>query len=127
MRRSWAGLILVLLTSCGGGIEVTGEDEGATVEATVGDTITLVLDSNVTTGYAWNLTQDLDTEVVRHVSDDYETTDDEDLDGGGGEETWVFEAVGPGTTDVALTYYFENEPDEPTEDFRFTVVVSDEA
>ena len=125
MRRSWVGLVLVLLTSCGGGIELTGEDEGTTVEATVGDTITLVLDSNLTTGYAWHLTEDLDQEVVRSVSSDYETTDD--TDGGGGEETWVFEAVGPGTTDVAFTYYFENEPDEPTEDFRFTVIVGEDA
>ena len=125
MRRLWVGLVLVLLASCGGGIEVTGEDEGSTVEAAVGDTITLVLDSNATTGYAWHLTEDTDPDVIEVVSSDYELTDDPGLAGGGGEETWVFEAVGPGTTDVNLTYYFQDDADEPTEDFGFTVVVAE--
>jgi predicted secreted protein len=51
-------LILVLLTGCAAtpsAIDLDAANNGTTLEPTSGQTINITLDSNITTGYKWNL------------------------------------------------------------------------
>lgn len=105
LRRLAVALAAVaLLAGCGGGgTELTAEDSGKTVGASVGDTFTLRLDENVTTGYAWQITQETDDGVVRMLGSDYEAPDT-DAVGAGGVREWRFEAVGEGRTTLSMEY-----------------------
>ena len=126
MRRILIAAVLLLAASCGpGGETITGADEGTTVELAPGERVTLELDSNSSTGYAWNLGVELDKNVVRLVSSDYEQVDD--TTGGGGVERWVFEAVRPGDQTIGLAYYFQDEPERTAEEFTFHIVVREDA
>ena len=128
MRRTTVCLVLlaVLVGACGPDkTALTGAGEGTTVELQPGERVTLRLDSNSTTGYAWNLAVELDKNVVRLASSDYEVVD-EGTEGGGGVETWVFEAVRAGDQTVELDYYFQDEPERTTQEFTFHVVVRED-
>ena len=127
MRR--IALCLVVMTTlavaCGPDeAALTRADEGTTVDLQPGERVTLRLDSNSSTGYAWNLAVELDKNVVRLVSSDYEQVDD--TTGGGGIETWVFEAVRAGDQTIQLDYYFEDEPERTSQEFTFHIVVRED-
>ena len=128
MRRTGLCLLLmaVLVGACRPDEAVlTGADEGTSVDLQPGERVTVRLDSNATTGYAWNLAVELDKNVVRLVSSDYEVVD-EGTEGGGGVETWVFEAVRAGDQTVQLDYSFQDEPERTTQEFTFHVVVRED-
>jgi len=71
------------------------------IEKTVGDTFTVTLDSNGTTGYAWET--DYDESFLELVSSAY-IGPDTDLVGAGGSEEFVFKALRQGTTELTLNY-----------------------
>ena len=112
MRRITAILFLAAtLAACGGStgggatIELTAADSGSAHPATVGDRIVISLDANATTGYSWQLAPGLDTSVVKFVSQDYQQAPaSPNMVGVGGTATLTFEAVGEGTTTIALAY-----------------------
>jgi inhibitor of cysteine peptidase len=104
------------------GLELGAEDDGTRVEVAVGEQITLRLEGNPTTGWAWRVTV-LDPAVVAPAGEpDYESSSD--ADGSGGTYTFRFEAIGPGSTTVVLQYFPSwEEPTEASETFTFTAVV----
>lgn len=123
-------LVTLTLTACGsdaepaeGGrtIDLTAEDSGSSVEAAVGDEIVITLESNVTTGYAWTLVTEPESEVLDLVDSEY-VAPDTDLVGAGGEEVWTFVATGEGTTALAMSYQ-RSSGDVAGEPFDLTVVV----
>ena len=118
------------LTACGsdaepaeGGrtIDLTAEDSGSSVEAAVGDEIVITLESNVTTGFAWTLVTEPESEVLDLVDSEY-VAPDTDLVGAGGEEVWTFVATGEGTTAIAMNYQ-RSSGETAGEPFDLTVVV----
>jgi len=123
-------LATLALTACGsdaepaeGGrtIDLTAEDSGSSVEAAVGDEIVITLESNVTTGFAWTLVTEPESEVLDLVDSEY-VAPDTDLVGAGGEEVWTFVATGEGTTALAMSY--QRSSDETAgELFDLTVIV----
>lgn len=120
-------LVLALaLAGCGGDggkIELTAADSGGRIEASTGDTITITLDSNVTTGFQWNLVTEPDGAVAKLVSSEYVPPED-GLIGEGGVEIWTFEAVAPGETDLGLSYFRPFEPESVDGTFAVTVAVA---
>jgi len=129
-----AGALLVLatllFTACGsdadpaaGGrtIELTAEDTGSTLSVGPGDEIVVTLESNVTTGFAWQLETEPASEVLDTVSSKYLAPDTE-LVGAGGEEIWRFVATGEGTTHVGMRYA-RSSGETAGEPFDLTVVV----
>lgn len=126
-------VIAVILAGCGGGDSDGGSEDGArtytdsseTIEVKVGDEFIISLESNATTGYAWQLTGELDEDVVELVGSEYIPEEGaEERVGAGGIEEWTFKASGRGSTTVSLEYvrsWEEGEPPAREEDFQVQV------
>jgi len=70
----------------------------------VGDTISIVLSSNASTGYRWELDDDeLDEDIVSYVSKQYYQGAGYGV-GVAGTEQWIFEGEEEGTTIIKLDY-----------------------
>ncbi|MCX6056312.1 MAG: protease inhibitor I42 family protein [Chloroflexi bacterium] len=111
-----------LLVSCGKTQEVTKEMNGQTISVKAGDSFTLTLAGNPTTGYVWELSE-LDQTFVSLTGDpDYRA--DSNLTGAGGVYTYKFNALKAGTTTLKLIYRRPWEKDiSPLETFKVTVEV----
>ncbi len=104
-------IILLVVTalfsmfSAGLGAVEIGEftDPAKPINIEAGKIIIITLASNKTTGYAWELAKDLDTNVVDFMKTEYiphETV----LVGSGGVEVWSFRAMGQGQTNIEFKY-----------------------
>jgi predicted secreted protein len=81
----------------------TASNNGDDVDVDEGETIGIILESNASTGYLWQLdTDELDDDVVSKVSSQYYQGGT--LLGAGGYEQWIFEAEEPGETTIRLEY-----------------------
>ncbi len=93
------------------------------IQARVGSEFKMVIESNPTTGYHWEIVGELDESVVEFVSRDYKPDAPQTV-GSGGVDEWVFKAVGAGDTTITLGYYPpSNDPTEPAQTETFTVIV----
>ena len=132
MRRITTILILAAtLAACGGGtagggttIELTASDSGSAKLAKVGDRIVISLEANPTTGYGWQQAPGLDDSVVKFVSEDYQQAPaSPNMVGVGGIDTLTYQAVGEGTTTIALVYLRSGDT-TAAQSFTVTVTVS---
>src|ERR1700751_2530945 len=95
----------------------------STIESKVGDTFTIPLEANHTTGYSWRLAQPLDPAILKQLGEKYE----EDNSGGvgvGGVETWTFQAMAKGATTLVFEYarpFEKNVPPAKTSKFKITI------
>jgi inhibitor of cysteine peptidase len=128
--RPWiVGLALVAaLTACGsddgggGAREVLdGSDVGTEITLGVGEEFEVRLDSNATTGYAWQVVEQPD--AIALVSSEY-VAPDTSLVGAGGVEVFVFEGVANGSGELRMDYVRSfDDPPEPAETADFQVQV----
>jgi inhibitor of cysteine peptidase len=110
--------------------EYKQDSAGTPIEAPLGSQFALVLESNPTTGYRWQLADPLNESVVILISQEYVQTKatGENTAGAGGEETWTFRAVGEGETEISLKYVRSWEAGSPSDEtVTFTVDVKKEA
>jgi inhibitor of cysteine peptidase len=142
MRRTfWGVLAFILLaslcvgvgTACSGSsasysvsgdnVNVDSSYSGKQVELAVGQSLVVTLESNITTGYSWSLTENSDGSVLSETGNEYiapQTT----LIGAGGKEEWTFKALKKGTSTISMEYSRPWETDTPpAETFDLTVVV----
>lgn len=120
MKRTLTFLLLaILLAACKSTTEIGPK---GLVETSVGKEFKIVLDSNPSTGYHWEIVGDLDDKVVEFVSKDYRA-DQPAAPGSGGSDVWVFKAVGTGDTTITLGYYPPDPSAEPAQTQTFTVTV----
>ncbi len=121
--RLWSLVCVVAMVSGCGGDEVVFTDPGAGFEVEVGDRFTVVLESNVTTGFSWQLERELPESLVTLVRDEY-IEPESDLVGAGGRQELTFEAVGDGSTFIQLWYIRTfDDPPEPADRAQFEVIV----
>ena len=121
-------ILIVLLVFSGcmiSGKTLTENDNGKNLNLKVNDIITIKLESNMTTGYKWNLSNDTDSNIITLISSDYKTVNaEETLIGGGGYETFNFKTKSKGSTAIILTY---NRPwekgKEPAKTYKINIVV----
>ncbi len=74
------------------------------LEVKAGDTFTINLDSNATTGFQWTVQAKIANEsVLSQIAHDYVAPNGKAL-GQAGTEQWTFKAVNAGTTTVSLSY-----------------------
>jgi len=74
------------------------------LEVRVGDTFTVSLFSNPTTGFKWpDLGKIADETILKQVDHEYEAPDS-DIPGAGGKEHWTFEALKEGKTTISMEY-----------------------
>ena len=81
----------------------TYRDPTVPVEVQQGTSFALVLESNPSTGYQWQLAQPLDTSVVQAMASKYRPAANA-MPGAAGSEEWLFRAAGAGRTTIVLSY-----------------------
>jgi inhibitor of cysteine peptidase len=120
-------MMVVTVAACGsddgGGARqvIDGGDIGTEITVGVGEEFELRLESNATTGYAWQVVEQPD--AIALVSSDYEAPDTS-LVGAGGMEVFVFEGVAEGSGELRLEYVRSfDDPPQPAETADFQVRV----
>ncbi len=117
-------LLAILLTACSS--KPAGPtDSGQTIVARAGEEFKLILESNPTTSYQWEIVKDtLDENLVQFIGKEYQSTSKPGLAGGGGLDIWTFKAVKPGEAKIVLGYYPpSNTPTDPKQTKTFYVSV----
>lgn len=118
-----------IITACSGestdpeNVYIADEaDSGQTVTMGVGDVLQVALEENQSTDYSWNVVTN--DEAVLKQSDKPAYEVDSEAEGAGGEATWVFDAIGPGTSVLRMVYALAQETAvEPAATFDLTVQV----
>ena len=127
-----AALILFLLTAAYifsgctiAGKTYTESNNGDNLNLKINDVITIKLESNTTTGYKWNLSEENNSGIIAIVSSDYTEKENKDnLVGSGGFETFTFKAVSRGSATIILTYNRPWEKDvQPEKIFKLNTLV----
>jgi inhibitor of cysteine peptidase len=119
-------LISISLAACGrndkSALKIS--DPQQPIEVGAGEEFSIVLESNPTTGYHWDIVGDLDANTVEFVKNEYTSTSAPNLVGGGGMEVWTFKAVNAGETHITLGYYPpSNDPVDAQQTTTFVVTV----
>jgi inhibitor of cysteine peptidase len=118
-------LAIALFSGCGAnGMNLTDADNGKQITVNQGDTITLTLESNPTTGYSWQVTETDNGILVQDGDPEYkQSSSSEGLVGAGGTETFHFKMIGTGTATLELGYLRPWESVPPVETFSLQIVV----
>lgn len=125
---------LVLKKACGGGSggaygivinvpDLPAGDQPIAVSFRAGDSFTIRIAANHTTGYQWRLAGAPDAKVVTCTGSTYEAPPDS-VPGKGGTEVWSFKATGKGSATIRLDYVRPWEVDAKpaaTQPFNVTV------
>ena len=103
----WLGVLFVILLVSGGcsvaEVQLDANSNGTQQELARGQTITVALDSNPTTGYSWAVS-DVDQNVLRQLGDPSYQSSNTNLVGSGGVQSFRFEAANAGMTTLKLVY-----------------------
>ena len=119
---------VLALAACGGkatepAVEPLNISEpGKSIEVTAGNEFKIIIESNPSTGYHWDLVGALDENIVQFVSRDYRA-DEPVAPGSGGKDVWVFQAIAAGETTITLGYFPPGVDGSPAQEVTFTVVV----
>lgn len=91
------------------------------MEVLTGETFNIVIDSNPSTGYHWEIVSELNG--VEFISTEY-TADEPVAPGSGGVDVWTFKAISAGEVKITFGYF---PPDvnvtEPQQTVTFHIVV----
>jgi len=136
MKKYWITAMLTVLAifAIGGTIAaaaadtnvilaLNAADSGKQITVNAGDSFTVTLDSNPSTGFAWLISAITDESVIDDVNNEFKGADTE-MVGAGGQEVWTFEALDEGTSTIEMQYSRSWEQGvEPAATFNVTVVV----
>ncbi len=98
----------------------TVDDHGTAIVLQAGETFTVVLAGNPTTGYGWQISR-IDPAVLAAAEPEY--LGDSDMIGAGGMYTFTFTAAGAGESQLELVYLRPWEQAAPLQTFTMTVTV----
>lgn len=122
-------VLALALAGCGAKNDVSDQaselevsDPARQLTADAGKEFKIILDSNPTTGYHWEVMGDLDESVVQFVSKNYKA-DGLQVVGSGGKDMWVFKAVAAGEAAITLGNYPPGDSTEAEQTITFTVAV----
>jgi predicted secreted protein len=116
MKRLWFFVLLYLYLFSSTAMGCTGgaapgktnfmvfNDPDKPIVITVGQQFSVVLDSNPTTGYQWQIAEPLNESMVLLVGTDYQATPTNRV-GAGGRQIFNFQALGAGKTSIGLAYH----------------------
>jgi inhibitor of cysteine peptidase len=130
-----AVLLILSTTACGvdakkpdkgapTGLTIGETDNGKSFQIRRGETVTLRLPGNPTTGYTWAV-DEIDKKIMELVDSSYTRSSPERI-GSGGWRTLVFKAISAGTSPIKLKYWRVWEGDASVvKRFDITVQVND--
>lgn len=96
-------------------------DPAQPIEVQAGETFHIVVDSNPSTGYSWDIVGELNG--VEFVSTEY-TADEPVMPGSGGVDVWTFKTTSAGQTQITLgSYPPDPNATEPAQSVTFNIVV----
>ena len=98
-------------------------DPGLEITASPGQHFTIILDSNRTTGYHWEISSLNENAIIKLVGKEYRELQPDRI-GAGGNEVWIFEAAGSGKTEIILKYvrpWEKNVPPAKTVTFKVNI------
>jgi len=135
MKKYWITALLTVLAifAIGGTLAFAADtnailalnaaDSGKQITINAGDSFTVTLDSNPSTGFSWSISGITAEDVIDDVSNEF-TGADTGVMGAGGQEVWTFKAVDKGTSTIEMQYSRSWEQGvEPAATFNVTVVV----
>ena len=102
-------------------VKLSDQDSGNQVQIQRGQIVAVALESNITTGYRWEMAKS-EQDVVQQVGEAKFEAGSKLL-GAGGVETLRFRAVKAGEADLQLVYHRSWEDKEPEKVFTCRVVV----
>ena len=105
--------------------QLTEKDSGRTLHLNKGDTFTVLLVSNPSTGFLWEFAKPLYDETVMILRGDKYIRPDEQLSGAAGKRSLTFLAEGSGRTGLKLVYRRPWEKRPPAKEFNIMVIVKD--
>jgi inhibitor of cysteine peptidase len=128
--------ILILVTLFAFGLSGCGGKSGASeqpaqlqvsdparkLEAEAGKEFKIILDSNPTTGYHWEIIGNTDEGIAQFVSKNYNAGGLQVV-GSGGKDVWVFKAIAAGETTINLGNYPPDVSADAVQTITFNVVV----
>lgn len=116
-------VLLIALSACSGpAAKLEKKDNGTLVDLKAGETFTVSLEGNPTTGYSWEV-EGIDPAVIE-LSGEPDYKSDSSLVGSGGMFKFTFKAVAAGASSLKLVYHRPWEEDvEPLETFEVLVNV----
>jgi len=111
-------------------VEVSGDDFmklqhiSQEVQVAAGESFTVTLCSNPTTGFEWESAQINDQTILQQTGHRFEGPEAKNIIGGAGKEIWTFKALKKGTSTISMEYSRPWEQGvEPAETFTLTVIV----
>jgi len=110
-------LLIVLAVICGGiylYLKFAARPTGV-IRLNLGDEFVIMLPSNRTTGYQWQIDRPLDGNKIKQMGLVY-VPDKTGMVGSGGKEEWKFKARGPGKSKVSFKYVKPWEKNVPPAD-----------
>jgi len=97
---------------------------GKDITMTAGDTLTITLESNITTGYSWNENSNIGDNTVIQQTDHKYQPPAVTIPGAGGNEIWNLKALKVGKSTISMEYRRPFEPNAaPANTFTLTVIV----
>ena len=103
-------------------IQLDSNSNGKQINAAPNQTIVIILDSNPTTGFKWNLITGPDAKILEFVSSDYQAVGTP-IPGCGGREMWNFKTIAAGTTTLKLQCFRPFDVKTIGGEFKLTVQV----
>lgn len=104
-------------------VSVDIASSGKEVSLATGGTLTVTLQSNVTTGYRWDENAKIaDATVLQQTDHKYESPASP-IPGAGGNEVWTFKALKAGKSTISMQYARPFEPN-PAPARTFTLIVT---
>ena len=93
------------------------------IETNIGESFTITMDSNPTTGYQWQVARQLDAGLVELIGSQY-IHPKTDLVGAPGKEEWSFKAIRAGKTIISFDYVRPWEKNElPAQTDTFIIII----
>lgn len=102
--------------------QLTLEDHNTNVEYSAEQKFQVILPSNGTTGFKWEL-EDMTAGVLEKLSDEYQVTDKyaENVVGAGGEEVWIFRVIKAERSHIVMKYRKPWDKTEVANEFLVTI------
>jgi inhibitor of cysteine peptidase len=94
------------------GERMTFDDPFVPITVKAGEEFAILLDSNRTTGYQWELAPSFDGKMLRLIKSEYQAPYTDRV-GAGGKEVWLFAADAEGETTLSFRYIRPWEKDLP--------------